>query len=947
MADLLEVIKGLQSRLEILERSALVGSPTIEMNNNTLSTSTTYRQATAPLGLNKSTDVGSVWLNTTTGALQWWDGAIWWSGDYPYSLGYNDIRVIGPGIVARNEARERINLWSQSSAPGPGGYYDIWYDTTVATYKQWSGSAWISITDTKLIIALQALVFPSYIYVKTSPPAGAAIGNYWLDSDDNFRFYRWNGIAWETVSVTPNFIVPTTDGLAPSYSPDPTITGLIKSLIVMWNKVPNVDAVTYEVHISTTTGFTPSGSTFSQQTVGTMALISTLPNGSLLVEGTTYYVKLVAKDNDGAASASNQTTGQLGLVGTNQVDSITADKITAGNLLAVVALIGTLNIGSNISISPGQGILITLTGGGIIQFPSDGSEATIQSKLRTSDLVVNGGMTLNGSNNVIAGTMTLMQGVSAPKNGATVASIAGLATQPSGAENTIGDNNGFVNSADNLSWYCVAKKVSDGSTYIKRYTKSTGALTSGTSTVLANSQVVLDITRIGPTLYVLHGNITNAPQYTWFISKFDATTLAYVAASTTTLFTTQSSLALGTDGTNICIVTAPLIASPYYTLYKRDATTLAAISQVNITGLGYRGLGRGLYFGDADLAAGTGRFWMLTGSTDGSSSINTATCINSNALEAANSFSVPSGCKGIVYDGTRFWSQTLDSNLKVIQFSNVKADTTTYVGWTLYDATGTTHETPISTVITNLSVKKRAWLNITAPASFPSGTDMPDSVRFYCGTAGSSNSQLWRQTDPGLGIKVANYETLTLSGSNAPTVNGFAGVSGITPGDLRSEAIDGSSNPYTQFKGDGSGRFGSIYSDSSGNTNVTTYGVVNGLGTGTNNVPTTWTAQGSGLTITTTQANQVVELFGYIDVGKPNGTNGTFQMELDIDGDIDTVATVWSSPSTGFRTTVGSYRIVTIAAAGPHTFNLRVLTSVATTYNVRPANGRMYYRIIK
>ena len=101
------------------------------------------------------------------------------------------------------------------------------------------------------------------------------------------------------------------------------------------------------------------------------------------------------------------------------------------------------------------------------------------------------------------------------------------------------------------------------------------------------------------------------------------------------------------------------------------------------------------------------------------------------------------------------------------------------------------------------------------------------------------------------------------------------------------------------------------------------------------------------MTITTTRANQVVELFGYIDVGKPNGTNGTFQMELDIDGDIDTVATVWSSPTAGFRTTVGSYRIVTIAAAGPHTFNLRVLTSVATTYNVRPANGRMYYRIIK
>ena len=41
------------------------------------------------------------------------------------------------------------------------------------------------------------------------------------DTDDGFRFYRWNGVAWETVNTTPNFIVPTTDGIAPSYSPTP------------------------------------------------------------------------------------------------------------------------------------------------------------------------------------------------------------------------------------------------------------------------------------------------------------------------------------------------------------------------------------------------------------------------------------------------------------------------------------------------------------------------------------------------------------------------------------------------------------------------------------------------------------------------------------------------------------------------------------------------------
>lgn len=941
MADLLEVIKNLQLRIETLERTSLVGSPSSQITQATTSTSYTYKQASAPLGLNMSTDVGSVWLNTTTGALQWWDGYAWWSGEYPYN-NYSDIRVLGPGISARAEARNHIVLWSQGTAPAPGGWYDIWYDTTAGQYKQWRGASWGTITDTKLITILGQLTIPSRIYVQAAAPGGATTGWYWLDSDDNYRFYRWNGIAWETVNTTPNFIVPTTDGLAPSYSPTPTITGLIKSLIVMWNKVPNVDAVTYEVHISTTTGFIPSSATFSQQTVGTMALISTLANGTPLAEGTTYYVKLIAKDNDGVATASNQTTGQLGLVSSNQVDSITADKITAGNLLAVIALIGTLNIGSNITISPGQGILITLASGGIIQFPSDGSEALIQAKLRTSDVVISGGLTLNGTTNNVAGTLTLMKGVSAPKNGVSASSVAGKTISYSGAEKTTGSNVGLVNSSDNLSWYCVARKASDNTVYIKKYTKSTGALTSGTSVTLANSQVLVDITRIGTTLYVLHGNVTNSPAWTWYISKFDATTLTY--STTTSLFSSTSVLALGTDGTNICVM-ASASSSPYYTLYKRDATTLAAISNVNITGLGNRGLGKGLYFGDADLAAGTGRFWMLTGASDGSTSIDTATCINNNVLEATNSFSVPAGSNGIEYDGTRFYTQTIDTNLYAIQFSNIKTDTNTYAGWTLYDATGTTHETDISTVITNLTVKKRAWLYLNAPATFPGGTDMPDSVRFYCGTAGPANNQLWKQTDPGVGVKTAYYETLTLSGSNPPASNSFIGVPGITPGDLRSEGSDGT-NPYVQIKGDGYARVGQIYSDTNGNTNVCTYGVLNGLGTGTNNVPTTWTQQGSALTITTTRANQVVRVEGFIDVEKPNGTNGVFQIALYIDGANDAVATVWSCPTSGFRTTLYAFKYVVIATAGTHTLDMRVITSVATTYNVRPANARLAYRIV-
>ena len=815
MVDLLEVIKSLQNRIEVLERNSLTGSPSKEISVNTSSVSYTYRQATTPLGLNKSTDVGSVWLNTSTGALQWWDGYAWWNGDYPYN-NYSDIRVLAPGMAARAEARGYIVLWSSGTAPTADGWYDIWYDTSAGQYKQWQGASWTTITDTKLITALGALTFPSRIYINASPPGGASIGYYWFDTDDGFRFYRWNGVAWETVNTTPNFIVPTTDGIAPSYSPTPSITGLIKSLIVMWSKVANVDAVTYEVHISTTAGFTPSSTTFSQQTVGTMALISTLADGTPLVEGTTYYVKLVAKDTDGAASASAQASGSLGLVGTNQVDSITADKIIAGNLLAVIALIGTLNIGSNISISPGQGILITLSSGGIIQFPSNGSEATIQAKLRTSDVVISGGLSINGTTNTLAGTMTLAKGVSAPKTAVTAVNVLGKPITIAGVETATSNNMGLTDSADGASWLVLGKNVSSSTTAkIKKYNKTTGALTAGTDYNFGSAgQAISGLTRLGNTVYVLHANVQN-----WmgvYISKFTESTLAYVNDGALdkdgigTKLTIGGGMAIGNDGTNVYVLWNDSFGN--FKLYKYDASTLAFVSVTTITGLSssYSSYSN-MYFGNADIGSGTGRFWFAANV----SGVRKIVAINSNAYDATNTFNANAAASGCFYDGTRFYSQSLDADGKVNQYSNIKTDTNTYAGWTLYDATGTTHETPISTVIANLTIQKRSWLYLTAPATFTGAAEMPDSVRFYCGTTGPANAQLWKQTDPGLGVTSTYYESLTLSGSNAPLTNNFDGLPGNAPGDIRSEGTDGT-NPYIQLKGDGSGIAGPHKWNSSG-----------------------------------------------------------------------------------------------------------------------------------
>ena len=123
------------------------------------------------------------------------------------------------------------------------------------------------------------------------------------------------------------------------------------ALQVKWDAVTNVDSVTYEVHVSTTSGFTPdrpfSGTSTTRviQTEGTFAIVKTLPSGVSLNYDTLYYVRIVAKDFDGAAGPSVQASGTpskvdngdiaANAVRANQIfaGSVSADKVDSANLL--------------------------------------------------------------------------------------------------------------------------------------------------------------------------------------------------------------------------------------------------------------------------------------------------------------------------------------------------------------------------------------------------------------------------------------------------------------------------------------------------------------------------------------------------------------------------------------------------------------------------------------
>ena len=97
---------------------------------------------------------------------------------------------------------------------------------------------------------------------------------------------------------------PLSDGVAPASSPVASVTGGFGYIHASWTPIANNDTVTYEVHLGTATGFTPSASTKVGEIAGSTIIIETTGAGASLAYNTNYYVKTIAKDRDGAAAAS-------------------------------------------------------------------------------------------------------------------------------------------------------------------------------------------------------------------------------------------------------------------------------------------------------------------------------------------------------------------------------------------------------------------------------------------------------------------------------------------------------------------------------------------------------------------------------------------------------------------------------------------------------------------
>lgn len=183
-----------------------------------------------------------------------------------------------------------------------------------------------------------------------------------VDGLTNGQLYYLQAIAMDAdgeapvgpqASGTPS---PTYGGGTPPPTPNtPVVTGGIGSLHVRWTGVSHLDILKYEVHLSTTNGFTPSASTKCGDLVGEMMTIWTLPpqgNTTRLTIGTTYYIKIVGVSG-AYTSVSAQASGtpiqantaELA-VGSVKADQIFANAVQAGHLAADLILVTRLIAGS-------------------------------------------------------------------------------------------------------------------------------------------------------------------------------------------------------------------------------------------------------------------------------------------------------------------------------------------------------------------------------------------------------------------------------------------------------------------------------------------------------------------------------------------------------------------------------------------------------------------------
>jgi hypothetical protein len=255
------------------------------------------------------------------------------SETFPAGDGYQDITTSGdttvPGTVTGLQAsggyQSVTATWNEAAdadVKNGQGVYELQMDTA----SSFDSANLKSVRVGGTIASFSNLQLSTTYYLRVAA----------IDASGNQGIYS-NIVSAQTAGEV---VAKPSDGIPPASSPSPVrLRGGSGFIYVEWLEVINTDPVTYDVHLLNVSGFTPSSANKAFSTPGTFGFIKQTPGGFALAYDVTYYIKIVARDNDGSAPASPQVSTKL--------VKVAGEDIRDGSITTVLiadAAIGTAKI---------------------------------------------------------------------------------------------------------------------------------------------------------------------------------------------------------------------------------------------------------------------------------------------------------------------------------------------------------------------------------------------------------------------------------------------------------------------------------------------------------------------------------------------------------------------------------------------------------------------------
>lgn len=101
----------------------------------------------------------------------------------------------------------KITTFYDAAAPTANATGDLWIETDQGNrLHRWDGSSWQLVQDAQISAAVdlasdaQATADGKVVtFAQTSQPTAEAVGDLWIDTDDDNKLYRWSGSTWAAV----------------------------------------------------------------------------------------------------------------------------------------------------------------------------------------------------------------------------------------------------------------------------------------------------------------------------------------------------------------------------------------------------------------------------------------------------------------------------------------------------------------------------------------------------------------------------------------------------------------------------------------------------------------------------------------------------------------------------------------------------------------------------